>query len=145
MLATRNADRTMRTVVLVVFAAIGLFTLGTVRSNLFVPLFLLLPFCIIAIPVGYALRETAEWQAWEFLSPLAAFLSWGAAVSLLDLSKSLSNLVELPILGVVSAVVLWLRGLSSTRVEVRARRRLAMLMALVLGAVVAVLMPSLPE
>lgn len=75
-MVTQTSDRTMRTVVLVVFAVTGSIALGMV------PLFLLVPFCIIAIPVGYALHETVEWQAWEFLSPLAAFLSWGAAVSL---------------------------------------------------------------
>jgi hypothetical protein len=129
-------------IVSLIVVAIALGSKGDIFSFLFI---LLLPWMILGLPVAVLYRARAHWRAWEGLVPLFAFVAWMLATVVVPVTKSMSNAIELPIVGILLSILTWVRVAAAGRVPVDVLRRLTVAVAVLLSVMVALVVPTLPE
>lgn len=105
----------------------------------------LIPLLLLAVPVWYVGRKRVKWSGWDFAITVGPFAVWGALMMYDDSGKSLSNVLEALIIGVVAPIAPVVRVAAGEKMNQK-RGALALLSVMcVVAFSLWALMPSLPE
>lgn len=102
-------------------------------------------FCLPFTTVAYVERYRVPWQSWDLLVFVLPFLIWAIAMKYDGAGKSLANLVEPLIFGIVNSLVVSLRLVMGDRKEQWFWSTDMLLLSCGVAMAIYGLMPSLPE
>lgn len=95
----------------------------------------------------YAGRRRVQWSGFEYLIPVIPYVTWTISASLVRPleAKSLSNLVEVPILGLIVAALVVGRVVLGGRISQRTAALVHLTAAVLSGPICWIFFPGLKE
>ncbi|MBI2789784.1 MAG: hypothetical protein HYX59_13980 [Elusimicrobia bacterium] len=108
-------------------------------------------FLVVAVGTSalcwYAGRRRVQWRGFEYLVPVIPYVTWAISASLVRPleAKSLSNLIELPILSLIVAVLVVGRVALGGRITQRTAALVHLTAAVLSGPICWIFFPGLKE